>query len=137
MRIGMPHSKLSATGFSRGLLAGRTFVALVMAAAILCTLPGLAQDKKKKDDHTRSVKGLVLEPDGKPVAGAVVQLKNTKTLQVRSYITQDDGSYRFEELSTDIDYELRADLHGVSSDAKSLSSFDTRKQATVDLKLKR
>jgi len=116
--------------------AGR-WMALLVAAAILSGPLGLSQDKKKKtDDHTRSVQGVVTGADEKPVSGAVVQLKNTKTLQIRSFITQENGSYYFHELSTDVDYELRADYHGASSPTKSLSSFDSRKQAILDLKLK-
>ena len=49
------------------------------------------------------------------VVGAVVQLKDTKTLQIRSFITQDKGEYHFAGLSTNIDYELKADHDGASS----------------------
>ena len=38
---------------------------------------------------------MVTDAANQPVAGAVVQLKNTKTLQIRSFITQDDGNYHF------------------------------------------
>jgi len=136
------HSSVMATsGGPR--TAGRWMVWLA-AAALVCALPGWAQLKdykdtygKKKDDHTRSVTGLVTGPDGNPVVGAVVQLKNTKTLEIRSYITQDNGKYSFNELSSDVDYELKAfdNRHGASSPTKSLSSFDSRKQAILDLKL--
>lgn len=133
----MRESQRSA-GLSGGRLGWARWLALLLAAAALCATPGLSQEKKKKgDDHIRSVEGVVTGPDGKPVAGAVVQLKNTKTLQVRSFFTQENGSYYFHELSTDVDYELRADLHGASSGTKSLSSFDSRKQAILDLKLKK
>ena len=122
---------------------GRWVAALVacalVACALLCASAGLAQEKKKSkgDEHIRSVHGLVTDAEDKPVSGAVVQLKNTKTLQIRSFITQDNGSYYFHELSTDVDYDLRADYHGASSPTKSLSSFDSRKDATLDLKLKK
>jgi len=95
---------------------------------------GFAQGKKG-EPATRSVQGAVTNPDDSPAAGAVVQLKSTKTLQVRSFITKDDGQYHFFELSPDVDYELKADLQGASSGAKTLSSFDSRKQATINLKL--
>jgi hypothetical protein len=101
----------------------------------LCAPAVLAQEKKKDSDHTRSVKGLVLSPDGKAVKQAVVYLKNTKTLQIHSFITKDDGSYYFHELSPDIDYELRGESGGLSSATKTLSSFDSRKEPVIDLKL--
>jgi hypothetical protein len=65
----------------------------------------------------------------------VVQLKNMKTLQIRSFITLDDGTYHFFELSPDVDYELKADFRGASSGTKTLSSFDSRKKAIINLKL--
>ena len=52
------------------------------------------------------------------MSGAVVQLKNMKTLQIRSFITQTDGTYRFFELSPDVDYELKADYQGASADRR-------------------
>jgi len=126
----------SSARWPRPAFRGVRWLSLLVAAAMLCAL-GAAQDNKKKDQHIRSVEGVVTGTDGQPVVGAVVQLKNTKTLQVRSFITQKDGTYNFQELSTDVDYELRADLHGESSGSKALSSFDSRKKAIVDLKLKK
>ena len=89
----------------------------------------------QKDSATRSVQGSVTNPDDSAVVGAVVQLKNMKTLQIRSFITLEDGTYRFYELSPDVDYELRADFRGATSGAKTLSSFDSRKKAVINLKL--
>ena len=93
------------------------------------------RNKDKEDPTIRSLQGQVNDSDEKPVAGAVVQLKDARTLQVRSFITQADGSYRFSGLRTDTDYEIKADYNGMSSDDKRLSNFDTRKIATVNLKL--
>jgi protocatechuate 3,4-dioxygenase beta subunit len=95
-----------------------------------------AQKNKDKDDPTvRTLQGQVNDPDDKPVSGAVVQLKDTRTLQVRSFITQENGEYRFSGLRADTDYEVKADYNGMSSDNKRLSNFDSRKIATVNLKL--
>jgi protocatechuate 3,4-dioxygenase beta subunit len=115
------------------LLKSVVLAALVAAFAIA---PAPAQDKRNFDTNTRSVKGSVLERNGKPVPGAVVLLKDSKTLQVRSFVTQDDGAYRFYGLSTNNEYELRAQHKGSSSNSKILSAFDNRKEATIDLKLK-
>ena len=72
----------------------RTFLALVLIA---CVPLAVAQKKNKGDDqgNTRGVQGMVTSPEDTPVDGAVVQLKNTKTL----------------------------------------SSFDSRKEAVMNLKL--
>ncbi len=95
----------------------------------------MAQEKKKGGDATRSVSGQVVSAEGTGVGGAVVYLKNVKTVAVRSFITKADGTYYFHELSPDLDYELRAESKGASSPVKTLSAFDTRKQAVINLKL--
>ena len=71
--------------------------------------------------------------DDKPVAGAVVQLKDMRTLQVRSFITLDDGQYHFTGLRIDIDYELTA-RSGELTATKKLSLFDNRKAAVMNFK---
>lgn len=98
--------------------------------------PAQAQNKRSFDTGTRTVTGVVNDHDGKPASGAVVLLKNNKTLQVRSYRTKDDGVYKFVGLSPNDNYELRAQLNGVSSGSKTLSQFDGRKETKIDLKLK-
>jgi uncharacterized protein YdeI (BOF family) len=113
----------------------KTIWLALAAALLLCAPATVAQEKKKGADTTRNVQGTVTAADNRPVDGAVVQLKNTKTLQIRSYITKDDGIYHFYDLSPDIDYELKADYQGASSNTKTLSSFDSRKQTVLNLKL--
>src|SRR5690348_1416164 len=98
----------------------RRFWLLLLVISILSAPVAFAQDKKKGDSQNRSVQGIVSAADEHPVSGAVVQLKNTKSLQIRSFITKDDGSYYFHGLSTDVDYELKADYQGASSGSKTL-----------------
>jgi hypothetical protein len=107
-------------------------LAAVLAIAVSTAAP---QQQKKGSDQTRSVQGVVTGADEKPVAGAVVQLKNSKTLQIRSFLSKDDGTYYFHGLSPDIDYELTARTDDASSGSKTLSSFDSRKEAVINLKL--
>jgi hypothetical protein len=109
-----------------------------MLAVMACLLAfgNPAADKKNKEDaNTRTVQGAVLDAGDQPVAKAIVQLKDTKTLQVRSFITQQDGRYHFAGLSTNVDYELKAEHDGSASGTKTLSLFDSRKNATINLKL--
>jgi hypothetical protein len=112
-------------------------LAAALVMVLLLGAPAVFAQGKKGDEfaNTRSVQGSVTAADDAAVVGAVVQLKNTKTLQIRSFITKEDGTYRFQGLSTDVDYELRADFKGASSASKTLSSFDSRKQAIINLKL--
>lgn len=114
----------------------RRWLVLASVLLLICAPAGFAQGKKKKgESQERSVQGVVTSADERPVAGAVVQLKNTKSLQIRSFISQDDGAYYFHGLSPDVDYELKADFQGASSSTKTVSSFDSRKDVILNLKL--
>ena len=107
-----------------------------MLALAFGAFAGEPQKKKDRDDsNTRIVQGFVLDPAEAPVPGAVVQLKDTKTLQVRSFYTQPDGSYHFAGLSTNVDYELKAEKGSSASGTKTLSVFNTAKKAIINLKL--
>lgn len=86
---------------------------------------------------TRSIEGIVLSGVGAPVPSAVVLLKDTKTLQVRSFVAQNDGKYHFYGLSTDINYQLRAESSGMTSPTKTVSVFDSHKIVKLNLKLKK
>lgn len=89
----------------------------------------------KNAPRERSLVGHVFDKDNQPVSRAVVYLKNTRTKVAGTYITEQDGSYRFPWLASDVDYELHAEYHGARSDTKIISSFDTRKQFDIVLRL--
>ena len=116
----------------------RAAVAAWLITLALC-YSSFGQRKKNSDEdtNTRSVQGVVTDASGRRVAQAVVQLEDTKTLQIRSFITEPDGSYHFAGLSANVEYELRANHDGASSSKKTLDVFNTRKVATINLKLKR
>jgi hypothetical protein len=82
----------------------------------------------------RVVQGKVQLGDGTPVKGAIVYLKNAKTLEVRTYISTDDGNFRFGQLNSDASYTVWAEYQGRKSKEKGVSSFDNKK--IVDLTLK-
>jgi hypothetical protein len=67
------------------------------------------------------------------VRGAVVQIKNTRTLQIRSFITQKDGSFHFVGLNPDIDYEIFARYRGRTSSTKTVSQFDSSEIVEIEL----
>jgi predicted component of type VI protein secretion system len=118
----------------------RTFSKLMLVAALVaaCSSLASAQSKKNKEDLTvRTIQGTVSDAADKPVNGAVVQLKDMRTLQVRSFITQDQGEYHFSGLKVDTDYQVKAEFSGTSSDAKTLSVFDNRRAPSINLKLEK
>ena len=94
-------------------------------------------DQPSVTPRTRSIEGSVLDKAGVPCAGAVVLLKDMKTLQVRSYIVQQDGKYHFYGLSSDINYQVRAESRNMASPTKNISVFDGHSRVLVKLKLKK
>jgi hypothetical protein len=106
---------------------------------LLCAALGSQLHAQKNEDNntTRTVEGTVSNAANEPVSKAVVQLKNTKTLQIRSFITQEDGMYHFAGLSTDVEYQLKADRDGESTSWKTLSVFNSKKTAVINLQLKK
>lgn len=113
-------------------------VAMVGVAVLALALApdALAQkDKDKGEANTRSVHGLVTDRAGAPLEKAVVHLKNIRNLQVRTQITDAAGAFRFHGLNLNTDYELHAEHQGESSPTKTISSFDTRKEVHITLKI--
>ena len=105
---------------------------------LLCSCAGLKRRTGTgQDSNVRGVEGTVSNASGGAVEKAVVQLKDTKSLQVQSFITDAAGHYHFAGLSTDVEYQLKADSNGQTSGWKTLSLFSTKKLATINLKLKR
>ena len=84
---------------------------------------------------SRTLTGTILDKNDKAVSSAVVYLKNTKTLAVKTYISQDDGTYRFPELSLNADYDVYAEKQGSKSKSKTLSQFDDREKPNINLQI--
>jgi hypothetical protein len=106
----------------------------VMALAAVCLLvplAGLAQN-----DAVRSVEGKVYGAQESVLGSAVVYLLDSKTNNIKSFISTQDGSYRFGQLSSSVDYQLWAEYKGKKSDKKNISSFNSKKQLFIDLHIK-
>jgi len=69
------------------------------------------------------------------IKGAVVYLKDDRSMSVKSAIADDDGSYRFVQLSLNTDYEVWAQSDSHKSAVKSISSFDSKSDITIFLKI--
>ena len=117
-----------------GQLAWPTSLAVVLLS--LASFLAVVNAQKRDTSPARSLIGHVLDRQDQPVTEAVVYLKNTKTLAIRTYISDPDGSYHFPALSPNIDYEIYAEFKGAHSDTKTLSAFDNRKQINITLRIK-
>jgi hypothetical protein len=89
----------------------------------------------KNTPQLRLLTGQVTTHADAPLADAIVYLKNTKTLAIKTFITDAQGNYRFPALSPNVDYEVYAEYKGTKSDVKTLSSFDSRQHAFINLKV--
>lgn len=110
-------------------IAGLAVMLLFFAAV------AVAQDAKH-ESQLRSVHGIVSDKAENPMPGAVVFLKNTRTNVVRSNIAEDEtGSYKFSGLDPNADYEIHAEKDGAKSSTRTISSFESRKEIVVNLKI--
>ena len=107
--------------------------------SLLLVFFALALDAQntKHESQLKTVRGVVVDKSDSPIPAGVVFLKNTRTNQVRSYIADDQGAYRFSGLDPNADYELHAEKDGAKSQTRSVTSFDSRLDIVLNLKLER
>ena len=111
---------------------------IVLASGVLRVVPAArasAVVQGSSRGEARTLVGRVVTAQDAPVQKAIVYLKNAKTLAIKTYISEPDGSYRFPGLAANVDYEVYAEHEGARSPVKTLSGFDNRKQANITLKL--
>jgi hypothetical protein len=118
---------------ARMLLAG---VILAVAIGTLMVGPGAATaHAQDRGPVRRTIEGKVHDKNDAPLKGAVVYLKDSRTLAVKSFISDDDGVFHFGQLSQNTDYELYAEFQGKRSKSKTISSFDNKNDFNFTLKI--
>jgi len=110
-------------------------VSLLLSIAMLVVAAG-AQDKKG-EAQLRTVHGSIVDKDDNPVVSSVVYLLNVRTQSIITRITDDTGNYRFSGLDPNVDYEIHAEHGDLTSATRTISSFDSRRDIEVILKLSR
>lgn len=107
------------------------FFALVFTGAGFTTR---AQNQNPQTE-LRTVHGVVLDKSENPVPSSVVYLLNVKTQAVRTYIADPAGQYRFSGLDPNVDYAIHAEHGDLTSSTRTVSSFDSRRDIEIVLKL--
>src|ERR1700749_2603035 len=102
----------------RGRRIGRCIGGPVVLGGLLpgpCMLVALPIAASAQTVQERVAQGKVELSSGGMAKGAIVYMKNGKTLEVRTYISTADGSYRFGQLNPDADYTVWAEYQGKKS----------------------
>jgi hypothetical protein len=111
------------------------FFSLSLALLLFASV-SVPQDPKR-EAPLRTVHGIVTDKSENPIPSSVVFLKNTRSNAVRSYIADDAGNYRFSGLDPNADYEIHAEKDGATSQTRTVSSFDSKKDIVVNLKIEK
>ncbi|MGA7852775.1 MAG: carboxypeptidase-like regulatory domain-containing protein [Candidatus Acidiferrales bacterium] len=115
----------------------KIFAALFLI--FIAVVPSRAQEEskaqKKAEAQLKTLHGVVIDRNENPVPSSVVYLKNVKSQAVKTYIADETGTYRFSGLDPNVDYEIHAEHDGLTSSTRTVSSFDSRRDIEVVLKL--
>lgn len=112
-------------------------LAFVLAVLMAAALPVFSRPSNDDQAQLRTVHGSVVDKGENPVPASIVYLKNLKSQSVKTYITDDAGNYRFSVLDPNVDYEVHAEHNDLESATRTVSSFDSRRNIEVILKLNR
>lgn len=83
----------------------------------------------------KTLTGQVVDKEGRGLAQTVVYLKNQRTLEVRTHISDGDGKYRFNGLNPETDFAVHAEYRGAMSPTRTVSSFDEKKDVYLVLEI--
>jgi hypothetical protein len=116
--------------------AAVTGLSLALAVGVASTGPcGLAAYAQDNGPARRTIEGKVEDKNDAPIKGAVVYLKDSRTLAVKSFISDDEGVFHFGQLSQNTDYEVYAEFEGKRSKSRRISSFDSKNDFNFTLKI--
>jgi hypothetical protein len=113
----------------------RLFTLVALALALFLAAPPAQPQDAKHESQIRTVHGVTTDKSDTPIPAAVVFLKNIRNNAVRSNIADEQGNYRFSGLDPNVDYEIHAEKDGAKSPTRTVSSFDSRKDIVLNLKL--
>jgi len=114
----------------------RRWAVLAACALAMMLLAGIPATGRAQNFGLKNLQGKVYDANDAAISGAIVYLKSSRNNDVKTFLSEKDGTYRFAGLSADTDYSVWAAWHGEKSPTKTVSSFDTRKQVFIDLKIK-
>ncbi len=84
------------------------------------------------EGEMKSISGVVTDKRGNLLPGSVVEIENSVTKEIQSYIVQKDGRYHFSDLNPDVEFTLHALYRGHLSKTWTLSKFSGNKSVKAD-----
>jgi len=103
-----------------------------VAAALLLVPAGSPQ----MTGPVRTLSGVVTDGGHEPIRGAVVELRDDRSNEVITYLTDGSGHYTFKRLDSGADYEVWVIFRGHRSPTHSISKFDSHLQKVIDFKVR-
>lgn len=132
----LPLWKMKKTMTSRATTALTTLSLILVPMAVAALAPAAhAQSFYAQQSVRRTVEGTVRDRNDALLKGAVVYLKDSRTLAVKSFLSDDQGYFHFGQLSQNADYEVYAEFGGKRSKVRNISSFDSKNDFTIVLKI--
>jgi hypothetical protein len=122
---------------TRFVVRSLAFLLLTLAVTAPARSQEPTKEQKRAEAQLRVLHGSVITKDENPVPSSVVYLKNVKSQAVKTYIADESGNYRFSGLDPNVDYEIHAEHDDLTSPVRTISSFDSRRDIEVTLKLSR
>lgn len=135
--LNSPHNGDLSRPFSRlgPTRAGLAFYLIMTVWAASITVSKVSAQNSKS--LLRTIHGMVVGGSETPVKSCVVYLKNLRTSDVSTRITDESGLFRFSGLDPNADYQINAQSGKMCSDPRTVSSFDSRTDVDLTLKLNR
>ena len=107
----------------------------VATIAVGLAIPGVIAPRQREATILRTVRGTVIDAQGRALPSSVVYLRHQKSGDVRTQITEGNGQYRFSGLDPHADYEIHARHGDGISSVYKLYAADGKRDLVLDLKV--
>jgi len=107
-------------------------VTCILAVLVLSGVSVRAQSERDRS-QLRSVQGIVLDKSQNPIVNGIVYLRNKKTNNISTHISDSQGHYQFTGLDPNVDFEIHAEYKSRKSSHHTISSYDDRRIFDINL----
>ena len=108
---------------------------LVSISAFLLLVFGFTSLSFAQGTQTGSISGIVVDTDGSPLPGCTVTLSGPKHLGTSSFITNEEGKFRFPSLAPGGDYELKVELSGFQTTVRKGLIVNVAKNTSLTIEV--